>query len=142
MMDKGLLNRHLQESSTLEEMTLSLVPYRLVGVSARTSIIATDMVTEGATVATTAALFGVLAGGMGGGRRSGFGGAPLLEGAMLGSMMNRGSGNKKAVQMNENYNFPIIALKALTTYQPRDYQLRSKVERCLTFHSFQRGSRR
>src|SRR5438477_12030085 len=119
MMDKGLLNRHLQESSTLEEMTLSLVPYWLVGVSARTSIVATDMVTEGATVATTAALFGVLAGGMGGGRRGGFGGAPLLEGAMLGSMMNRGGGNRKAVQMNENYNFPIIALKALTTYQPR-----------------------
>ncbi|HMB67068.1 MAG TPA: hypothetical protein VKM96_03860, partial [Candidatus Bathyarchaeia archaeon] len=122
MMDKGLLNRHLQESSTLEEMTLSLVPYWLVAVSARTSIVAMDMVTEGATVATTAALFGVLAGGMGGGRRGGFVGAPLLEGAMLGSVMNRGDGNRKAVQMNENYNFPIIALKALTTYQPRDYQ--------------------
>jgi DNA-directed RNA polymerase subunit RPC12/RpoP len=124
MMDTGLLNSHLQESSALEEMTLSLVPYWLVGVSARTSIVATDVVAEGATVATTAALFGVLAGGMGGGRRGGFGGAPLLEGAMLGSMMNRGAGggNRKAVQMNENYNFPIIALKALTTYQPRDYQ--------------------
>jgi len=71
MVDKGLLNRHLQESSTLEEMTLSLVPYWLVAVSARTSIVATDMVIEGATVATTAALFGVLAGGMGGGRRGG-----------------------------------------------------------------------
>ncbi|HEV2119868.1 MAG TPA: hypothetical protein VGS11_07180 [Candidatus Bathyarchaeia archaeon] len=82
------------------------------------------MITESATVATTAALFGVLAGGMGGGRRGGFGGAPLLEGAMLGSMMNRGTGggNKKAIQMNENYNFPIIALKALTTYQSHDYE--------------------
>ncbi len=45
MMDKGLLSRHIQESSTLEEMTLSLVPYRLVAVSARTSIVATDVVT-------------------------------------------------------------------------------------------------
>ncbi len=78
MMDRGLLSRHLQESSTLEEMTLSVVPYWLVGVSARTSLVATDMVAEGATVATTAALFGVL-GGVGGGRRGGFGG-PLLEG--------------------------------------------------------------
>src|SRR6267378_363133 len=77
MMDKGLLNRHLQDSSTLEEMTLSLVPYWLVSVSARTSIVATDVVAEGATVATTAALFGVLAGGMDEGRRGGFGGAPL-----------------------------------------------------------------
>jgi DNA-directed RNA polymerase subunit RPC12/RpoP len=123
MMDRGLLHRHLQESSTLEEMTLSVVPYWLVNVSARTSIVATDMVAEGATVATTAALFGVMA-GMGGGRRGGFG-APLLEGAMLGSMMGGGmggGGRKKAIQMDQNYNFPIIALKALTQYQPRDYQ--------------------
>ncbi len=139
MMDKGLLNMHLQESSTLEEMTLSLLPYWLVGVSARTSIIATDMVTEGATVATTAALFGVLAGGMGGGRRSGFGGAPLLDGAMFGSMMNRGSGNKKAVQMNENYNFPIIALKALTTYQPRDYQFALEGRTLFDISQFPKG---
>src|SRR6266487_2892199 len=56
MMDTGLLHRHLQESSSLEEMTLSVVPYWLVNVSARTSIVATDMVAEGATVATTDAL--------------------------------------------------------------------------------------
>src|SRR5256712_10262832 len=98
MMDRGLLNRHLQESSTLEEMTLSLVPYWLVAISARTSIVATDMDTEGATVATTAALFGVPAGEVGGGgRRGGVVSAPLLEGAMLGSMVNRGGGNRKAV---------------------------------------------
>ena len=142
MMDRGLLNRHLQESSTLEEMTLSLVPYWLVAVSARTSIVATDMVAEGATVATTAALFGVLAGGMGGGRRGGFGGAPLLEGAMLGSMMNRGGGGggtRKAVQMNENYNFPIIALKALTTYQPRDYQFALEGRTLFDISQFPKG---
>ena len=82
------------------------------------------MVAEGATVATTAALIGVMA-GLGGGRRGGFG-APLLGGAMLGSMigggMGGGGGQKRAIQMDQNYNFPIIALKALTQYQPRDYQ--------------------
>jgi len=130
MMDRGLLNRHLRESSTLEEMNLSIVPYWLVGVSARTSIVATDMVMEGAQVATTAALLGVMAGGLGGGnRRGGFGGggAPLLEGALLGSMMSRGmggggSGPRKAIEMNQNYNYPIVALKGLTDYQPRDYE--------------------
>src|SRR6267143_889835 len=125
MMDRGMLHRHLQESSTLEEMTLSVVPYWLVSVSARTSIVATNMIAEGATVATTAALIGVMA-GMGGGRRGGFGAGPLLGGAMLGSMMGTGmgggGGQKKAIQMDQNYNFPIIALKALTQYQPRDYQ--------------------
>ncbi len=84
MMDKGLLNRHLQESSTLEEMTLSVVPYWLVVTTARTSLIGTDMVAEGATVATTAALFGVMA-GMGGGRRGGFGGPLLTVGQVPGA---------------------------------------------------------
>ena len=123
LMDRGLLNRHLQESSNLEEMSLSIVPYWLVGVSARTSLVASDVVVEGATVATTAALFGVMS-GMGGGRRGGFGG-PLIEGALLGSMMGGGIGGRgmtKAIQMNENYNYPIVALKALTMYQPHDYQ--------------------
>lgn len=141
MMDRGLLHRHLQESSTLEEMTLSVVPYWLVGVSARTSIIATDMVAEGATVATTAALFGVLAGGAGG-RRGGFGG-PLLEGALLGSMMGGGLGGgggmKKAYQMNENYNFPIVALKALTTYQPHDYQFALQDRTLFDISKFPKG---
>src|SRR5260370_21511950 len=125
MMDRGMLHRHLQESSTLEEMKLSVVPYWLVNVSARTSIVATNMVAEGVTVATPDAMIGVMA-GMGGGRRGGFGAGPLLGGAMLGSMMGSGmgggSGQKKAIQMDQNYNFPIIALKALTQYQPRDYQ--------------------
>jgi len=123
MMDTGLLHRHLQESSNLEEMNLSVVPYWLVAASARTSLIATDIVAEGATVATTAALFGVMA-GMGGGRRGGFGGS-LLTGAVLGSMMGGGmggGGQRKAMQMDDNYNFPIVALKALTSYQPHDYQ--------------------
>ena len=123
MMDTGLLHRHLQESSNLEEMNLSVVPYWLVAASARTSLIATDIVAEGATVATTAALFGVMA-GMGGGRRGGFGG-PLLTGAVLGSMMGGGiggGGQRRAMQMDDNYNFPIVALKALTSYQPHDYQ--------------------
>ena len=128
MMDTGLLHRHLQESSNLEEMNLSVVPYWLVAASARTSLIATDMVAEGATVATTAALFGVMA-GMGGGRRGGFGG-PLLTGAVLGSMMGGGmggGGQRKAMQMDDNYNFPIVALKALTSYQPHDYQFSLQV---------------
>jgi len=122
MMDRGLLSRHLQETSTLQEMSLLIVPYWLVGVAARTSLIASDVVVEGATVATSSALFGVMA-GLGGNRRGGFGG-PLVEGALLGSMMGGGMGGRgptKAIQMNENYNYPIVALKALSVYQPRDY---------------------
>ena len=92
LMDKGLLHRPLQESSTLEETSLSFVPYWIISVSASTSIVASDMAVEGGEIATTAALFGVMGASMGGRRgRGGFGvGGPLLAGAMMGGMMGGG----------------------------------------------------
>jgi hypothetical protein len=125
MMDRGLLHRHLQESSNLEEMNMTIVPYWVISVSARTSIVATDTTAPVGTIATEAALIGVL-GGMGGGRRGGFGGARIGEGMVLGSMMGGmggmgGGGMKKTYELDFNYNFPVVALKALTDYQPRDY---------------------
>jgi hypothetical protein len=144
MMDRGLLHRHLHEDSTQEEMSLTYVPYWIVSVSARTSIIAVDETAQIAQAATTAALMGVVFGGMSGGfggRRGGFGGRRAFEGGFpatnpfsgilglkririmaFGMGMGMGGGMKKTEQMDENYNFPVIALKALTDYQPRDYQ--------------------
>jgi len=125
MMDRGLLHRHLQESSTLEEMNLALVPYWLVPVSARTSLVAADMAAEAGQIATTAALAGIMGGAMSG-RRGGGGG--MLTGMMLGTMMTGGmgggQGTKRAYQMDNDYDFPTIALKALTEYQPKDYQFK------------------
>jgi hypothetical protein len=122
LMDRGLLHRHLQENSTLEELNPSFVPYWIVSVSARTSIVASDMVVQGAEIATTAALFGAMGASMGGRRRGGFAG-PLLAGAMLGTMMGPGqAAARKTYEMDNNYNFPIVALKAFTEYQPKDYQ--------------------
>jgi len=125
LMDKGLLHRHLQESSTLEEMNLALVPYWLVPVSARTSLVAVDMTAEAGQIATTAALAGIMGGAMGG-RRGGGGG--LLTGMVLGTAMTGGmgggQGSKRAYQMDNDYDFPTIALKALTEYQPKDYQFK------------------
>jgi len=133
LLDKGFLHRHLQESSVLEEMNLTIVPYWVIPVSARTSIIATDVAAEAGSLATTAALIGVMGATMGGGRRGfagprGFGGGfggPLLTGAMVGTAMAGGRGNPtKTYQLDNNYNFPVVALKALTEYQPHDYQFR------------------
>jgi hypothetical protein len=122
LMDKGFLHRHLQEGSTLEEMNLSFVPYWIVSASARTSIVASDVAVQVGEVATTAALFGVMGSAMGRGRGGGIAG-PLLAGAMLGTVMGPGqAGARKTYEMNNNYNFPIVALKALTEYQPRNYQ--------------------
>jgi hypothetical protein len=120
MMDKGFLHRHLQEQSQLEEMTLTYIPYWLIPVSARTNIVATDATVEVGTIATTAALIGIMS-GLGGQRGGGFAG-PLVGGTMLGTMMGGQGGMKKNYQLDNNYNFPVVALKALTEYQPRDYQ--------------------
>jgi hypothetical protein len=122
LLDRGFLHRHLQEHSTLEEMNLTFVPYWVIPVSARTSIIATDVAAEAGSLATTAALIGIMGASMGSSRRSGFGG-PLLTGAVLGTTMAGGRENPtKTYQMDNNYNFPVVALKALTEYQPRSYQ--------------------
>jgi hypothetical protein len=121
MMDRGLLHRHLHEDSTQEEMSLTYVPYWIVSVSARTSIVAADETAQIAQAASTAVLMGVIFGGMGGGfgggRRGGFGRIMAF-----GMGYGGGGGLKKTEQIDENYNFPVIALKALTDYQPRDYQ--------------------
>jgi hypothetical protein len=122
IMDRGLLHRHLMESSTLEEMNLSFVPYWIISVSARTSIVASDMAVEAGQIATTAALAGLMGSAFSGGRRGGFAG-PLLAGALMGTMVGPGqAAAKKTYQMDNNYNFPIVALKALNEYQPRNYQ--------------------
>ncbi|MDA4136352.1 MAG: zinc ribbon domain-containing protein [Thaumarchaeota archaeon] len=140
LMDNGFLHRHVQEQSTLQEMTLSMVPYWIVPVSARTSIVAANMLQQTAQTATTAALFGVVLGGFGGGFGGGGGGfrprrmwSPTLPPIRLslgtgrlgmfmgGGMMGGGGGARKAEEMDNNYNFPVVALKALTEYQPKEY---------------------
>jgi DNA-directed RNA polymerase subunit RPC12/RpoP len=122
LMDRGLLHRHLQEKSKLEEMNLTFVPYWIVSVSARTSVVASDVAVQMGEVATTAALFGVMGSAMGGRRGGGLAG-PLIAGAVLGGMMGPRQA-LKTYEMDNNYYFPIVALKALTEYQPKNYQFR------------------
>ena len=149
LVNNGILHRHRLEDSKPEEMSLTYVPYWIVSVSARTSITVANQAAQLAQTATSAAVLGVILGGMGGGfggggrRGGGRGGRRVLEGQVktdnpfagilglkripimafgMGMGMGRGGGNKNAQQMDENYNFPVIALKALTDYQPHDYQ--------------------
>jgi len=128
MMDKGLLHRHLQESSKLEQLDLTMVPYWIIPATARTNLVATDVAATVGSIATTAALFGVMGGAMGGGfgsRRGGFG-PGMMDGMLMGGMLGGGMMNpantKKAYTIDSSYNCPVIALKALTSYQPHDYE--------------------
>lgn len=126
MMDKGLLHRHLQEHSTLEELDLSMIPYWVIPVTAKTNLVATDIVSEVGGLAATAAMAGMLGGAMGGSRRGGFGGG-MMDGLLFGSVMGGGAGMMggnatKAYTVDENYNCPIVAVKSLTAYQPHGYE--------------------
>lgn len=120
MMIVGLLRRHLQDNSTLEELKLTVVPYWVIPVSARTSIVASDMASQAGNVAATAAIAGILGAAMGGGRgRGGFAG-PMAAGVLLGNAGRQGTW-QRAFQANSIYQFPVVAMKALAEYQPRDY---------------------
>ena len=88
LMDKGLLHRHLQQDSKQEEMSLSYVPYWLVAVSARTSVVAANVAAQVGQTATTAALMGIILGGMGGG--GGRGGFGVYRGDRRGKGQTRG----------------------------------------------------
>jgi hypothetical protein len=124
-------------------MSLSYVPYWIVSVSARTTVVSANAAAQIEQTATTAALMGIMFGGMGGGfggggrgggrRRaledvgtgtSGFFGSfmfsPIRAFGM--GMGYGGGGMRKTEQMDENYSFPVVALKALSEYQPRSYQ--------------------
>lgn len=123
-MNRGLLRVRVRERSKLEEINLTYVPYWIISVSAMTSVIASDTAAQVGTVAATAALFGAMAGGAGSRRGGG-----VVQGALLGSMMSgglSGGGMKKSYQMSENHNYPVVALKALTEYQPHDFEFNLK----------------
>ncbi|MDA4116451.1 MAG: zinc ribbon domain-containing protein [Thaumarchaeota archaeon] len=149
MMDKGIFKHHIQEESTLEEMTASYIPYWIIPVSARTEIVAIDEMQQIGQTATSAALMGIVLGGLGGGGRGGFGGGGggrrrsfdmtsllgsmggrrlgVLPGALPGTMMYGmgmgmgGGGARKTYQLDQSYNFPVVAMNDLTEYQPKDY---------------------
>lgn len=129
MMDKGLLHRHLQESSKLDELDLSFIPYWIIPVTAKTNLIATDIAVQIGSIAATAAMAGLMGGAMSGGgsRRGGNFGGGMMDGMLFGSMMGGGGmmgGNNatKAYTVNESYNCPVVAVKSMTAYQPHGYE--------------------
>ena len=146
LVNNGILHRHRIEDSKQEEMSLTYVPYWIVSVSARTSITVANQTAQIAQTAASAALMGAILGGLGGGGVGGGGrrggrrrafesqleasnpfagifGLKRLRIMAFGMGMGMGRGGRgNAQQMDENYNFPVIVLKALTDYQPHGYQ--------------------
>ncbi len=140
VMDKGLLRRHFSEDAKLEEMSLSVVPYWIVPVSARTTYTAVDVYAQVGTIATTAALFGVMGGAFGGGReRGGNVGTGLLEGTLVGGMIGGRGNSSRAYSLNQNYQFPVVAMKALDEYQPKNYEFELEERELFDSSRFPKG---
>jgi ribosomal protein L37AE/L43A len=126
VMNEGLLRWHIWERSTLEDLTLLYVPYWIISVSARTSIVGLDTASQVTSVAATAAILGAAAAGAGSHGHRGGGtalDAAILGGVVAGSMgRTGGAANVKAFQMSENHNYPVVALRAFTELQPHDFE--------------------
>ncbi len=125
-MDRGLLRKHLEEESKNEGMNLAYIPYVIVPVSARTQYTYVSEASEVGSIAGTAMLMGLMGGAMGGGRGRGMGmGIGMMDGAMMGGMMmggmGGGRGNLRSNTLDQNYNYPVVAVKGLLSYQPKDY---------------------
>jgi len=112
-LDSGFLHRHFLEDSKLIEERLSFVPFWVMPTSASTTY-QYQAVAEsvGATAGTMAA--GALLGSALGGNRGGFAVVPIFAGPVVNS--------NRSETISGQYDFPVIAVKAMNTYQPKDYQ--------------------
>jgi hypothetical protein len=111
--DQGLFHRHEFEESKVADAKLSYIPFWLVGASASTTYTYQDAAASiGGTVGTIAAA--ELLGGALGGRNRGFTVVPILGGPVVNPTRSETIGGQ--------YEFPVIAVKSMTAYQPRDYQ--------------------
>jgi hypothetical protein len=109
--DAGFFHRKTFEESRVVEQKLSFVPFWVMPVSASTNFVYQDVATSvGATVGT------------------------MVAGEVIGSALTRGRGTFVPIMtgpvINSNrqdsisgqYEFPVVAVKGMTGYQPKDYQ--------------------
>ena len=111
--DAGFFHRKDFEESKVVEERLSFVPYWVVPVSATTNFSYQDIaVSVGSTVATVAAAE-VLGSALGGRNRGGFFPVPIVTGPTVNAT--------RADSFSKVYEFPVVAVKGMTAYQPKNY---------------------
>jgi len=113
-LDTGFMHRHVFEESKLEETKLSYVPFWVIPTSASTTYQYQAVATSvGATVGTMAA--GALLGSALSGRRGGgFTMIPILAGPVVNP--------NRSETISNQYEYPVVAVKSMSAYQPKDYQ--------------------
>lgn len=113
-LDQGMFHRHDFEESQVVESRLSFVPFWVVSVSASTTFQYQDMVASvGGTVATMAAAE-LLGSALNRGRGGGFMPFPV----MMGPAVNP----TRSDSISKEYEYPVVAVKGMSSYQPRNYE--------------------
>jgi len=112
-LDQGFLHRHFLEESKITEEHLSYVPFWVIPAAASTTYQYQAVATSvGATAGTIAA--GALLGNALGGRRGGFTVIPIMAGPVVNP--------NRSETISGQYEYPVVAVKAMSAYQPKDYQ--------------------
>jgi hypothetical protein len=110
--DSGLFHRKDFEESTITSQKLTMVPYWVLPVAASTNYQYQDVaVGIGSTVATMAGS-ALLANALGGGRGNTI--IPIMAGPVVNPTRQE--------TITGNYEFPVVAVKAMADYQPKNYQ--------------------
>ncbi len=113
--DAGFFHRHDFEESKIVEEKLSFVPFWVVPASASTTYQYQAVATSvGATVGTMAA--GAVLGSVLGGRAEDV--ASRWSRSSTGPVVNP----NRSETISGQYEYPVVAVKAMTAYQPKDYE--------------------
>ena len=112
-LDQGFFHRHFFEEAKLTDRKLSYIPFWVLPASASTTFQYQAVATSvGATVGTMAA--GALLGSMLGGGRGGYAVVPIFAGPVVNPTRSQ--------TISGEYEYPVVAVKAMSQYQPKDYQ--------------------
>ncbi len=108
-MDRSLIHRHMFENSKLEEISLSYVPFWIVPGSAVTNYVVEE--TAESAAATVGEIVGSIA---------------LSEAMTRGRgafvMVGGGTNIKRDYQIKGDYQFPVVAVKGWSVFQPKYYE--------------------
>ncbi|HXW67891.1 MAG TPA: zinc ribbon domain-containing protein [Thermoplasmata archaeon] len=111
--DQGFFHRKDFEESKITEERLSYVPFWVMPTSASTTYQYQAMGTTVGATAGTMAASALLAGALGG-RRGGLTVVPIMAGPVVNP--------NRSETVSGQYEYPVVAVKAMSAYQPKDYQ--------------------
>jgi zinc-ribbon domain len=113
--DSGFFHRHDFEESKITDTKLSYIPFWVLPASASTTYQYQAVATAVGTTVGTIAAAELLGSALGGNRRGGgFIPVPIVTGPVVNPT--------RAETISGQYEYPVIAVKAMAAYQPKEYQ--------------------